>query len=87
MFLVVVLVFPSFMHYIEGLIEVTGRVASVLVIGAALGEMLMPALVGLLLDHFLLFNFLGCRGQGHSRIEPSAMELDVLSSSSLSDFD
>ena len=39
-------VFPSAVHMSEQFINVTGKAASVFVVGAAFGEMIMPLLVG-----------------------------------------
>eukprot|EP00054_Salpingoeca_dolichothecata_P022365 m.146474 g.146474 ORF g.146474 m.146474 type:complete len:534 (+) comp24313_c0_seq2:223-1824(+) len=57
-------IFPSTMHLIEGFIEVTGRAASILVVGAATGEMILPLLTGTLFEHkgpvsFLAVNLTG----------------------------
>ena len=42
--------FPSGIHYVETYIDVTGRVASTFVVGAALGEVVYPLLISNLLE-------------------------------------
>ncbi len=44
--------FPSGISWVEQYTTVTGRTAAVFVVGAALGEMVLPALVGFLLGKF-----------------------------------
>ncbi|KAI7799602.1 sodium-dependent glucose transporter 1 [Triplophysa rosa] len=44
-------IFPSGISWVEQYTTVTGRSAAVFVVGAALGEMVLPALVGFLLGH------------------------------------
>ncbi|XP_026197360.1 sodium-dependent glucose transporter 1 [Anabas testudineus] len=44
--------FPSGISWVEQYTTVTGRTASLFVVGAALGEMVLPGLVGLLLGRF-----------------------------------
>lgn len=45
-------IFPSGISWVEQYTTVTGRVAATFVVGAALGEMVLPALVGFLLGKF-----------------------------------
>lgn len=44
-------IFPSGFHYLEQRLRLTGRSASLMVIGSALGEMLVPLSVGMAFDH------------------------------------
>lgn len=45
-------IFPSGISWVEQYTTVTGRTAAVFVVGAALGEMVLPALIGFLLKRF-----------------------------------
>lgn len=45
-------IFPSGISWVEQYTTVTGRTAAVFVVGAALGEMVLPALIGFLLERF-----------------------------------
>lgn len=45
-------IFPSGISWVEQYTTVTGRTAAVFVVGAALGEMVLPALLGFLLGRF-----------------------------------
>eukprot|EP00048_Salpingoeca_helianthica_P004013 m.72850 g.72850 ORF g.72850 m.72850 type:complete len:246 (+) comp13006_c0_seq3:823-1560(+) len=58
-------IFPSAFHLVEHFVDVTGGAASFIVVGAALGEMLVPLLDSLLFERvgpwtFLLVNLIGC---------------------------
>lgn len=45
-------IFPSGISWVEQYTTVTGRTAAVFVVGAALGEMVLPAIVGFLFERF-----------------------------------
>lgn len=58
-------IFPSGMSWVEQYTTVTSHTAAVLVVGAALGEMVLPVLLGFLMGHFhseplLMYQALGC---------------------------
>eukprot|EP00052_Salpingoeca_macrocollata_P026763 m.250248 g.250248 ORF g.250248 m.250248 type:complete len:515 (-) comp22637_c0_seq1:46-1590(-) len=59
-------IFPSAYHLVEHYVDVTGFAASLIVVGAALGEMALPLLVGELFDSqygprsLMVVNFIGC---------------------------
>lgn len=58
-------VFPSGLSWVEQYTPVTGRTAAVFVVGAALGEMVLPVLLGFLLGQFsgvplLVYQALAC---------------------------
>lgn len=58
-------VFPSGLSWVEQYTPVTGRTAAVFVVGAALGEMVLPVLLGFLLGQFggvplLMYQALAC---------------------------
>lgn len=58
-------VFPSGLSWVEQYTPVTGRTAAVLVVGAALGEMVLPVLLGFLMGRFngvplLMYQALAC---------------------------
>ena len=57
-------IFPTGVTWAERYMEVTGKAASIFIVGSALGEMAIPALTGYFLEHnsfmWLLYILLGC---------------------------